>query len=636
MSETKSEIINILLAIQQEFLCNGVKAIFSPYDEIHIVGELDNFENITDSVKAQLPDIVVISTGERNPFVFDCVKTIKASYPEVSVIIMLENIEDELIYTALGLGVSACVTTGVHAGELITCIRKVSHGEYPIIDTLLIPEIARLIIKDMDSYLSNDNIKATDAKKTLSNEEGEILRLVAGGYTYDQLISSDNNSENDVMLHLTDIYGKLVFNNYLQLSAQPSDKSITHDQSINENPVEDNTNTQTINHATPEQNSKREDNINVNDIHSEYTSSVWDGFEVLKKELQETLEKLAPVDDHPLNLIEEEHVELSGNIEEDITKIEDTDEPSSDVMKEPHGQKVDDFDITIDSSTSIPHAEEVHEESSSIDKEDTGTIENTDEPLSDIMTELYSQKVDDFDKIDQEHGSPSDDIPEEMLPIREDEIKNPESQTNNFVVNTAEESDKVPQDTLGTTKELEVKEYDKPIKQKSRWFRFSLKRDNKIDVKNNKSSKNDNRPKNTSISDKLELDIVKEPDLTKDEKKIPKRVNRDGKDTTQIDHKYSQGEILSSVKGLGVPVFIQTPVDRKQLEKLESIINNTDDINIILHKGTAQEHILVVSGQDSPDLLKTLSNIPLVESTSDENGTINIKLLPMTDMDYIS
>jgi len=39
----------------------------------------------------------------------------------------------------------------------------------------------------------------------------------------------------------------------------------------------------------------------------------------------------------------------------------------------------------------------------------------------------------------------------------------------------------------------------------------------------------------------------------------------------------------------------------------------------------------VISGKDPHALLKILSEFPLVESTSDENGTINIKLLPMTD-----
>ena len=634
VSETKSESINILLAIQEVFLCNGVKAIFSPFDDLHIVGEIDNLENLVDSVKDRLPEIVILSVSERNLFVFDLVKTVKASNPEVSVIIMLETFKDELIYTALGLGVSACVTTGVQANELITCIRKVSQGEYPITDTLLIPEIAQLIIKEMDSYLSNNSVIAVDGGKTLSNEEAKILQLVAIGYTYDQLISGDKSSENDVMLHLTNIYGKLVYNSFLQFSTQPSEKTNANGQSINENEAEDDTPTQTINDSTPKQIIETEDNITVNDIHSEYTSPVWDGFEALKKELQETLEKLASVEDYHSTLEEDEQGEPYDTIEEDISKTGDTDELLSDDITEPHNHKIDDFEIAIDSSISVPFADEVNEQSSGIDEEDTRTIENNDEPLQFPATEFHNYRYDDFEMIDQEHGLHSENSLQEALPVKEDIIEISETEANMRSVNTPEEPVVLPQDTREVNEESVVKDNDEPVQQKSRWFHFSAKRDNQINVTDHKSLKNNARPDNTLMSTQRELNVVKEPDVTKDKKKTPKRENGDSKNTKQIEGKYNREEILSSVKRLGVPVLIQTPVDRKQLEKLESIIKHTAGINIILHKGTAQEHILVVSGQDSPTLLKTLRDIPFVQNPSDDNGTINMKLLPMTKTDY--
>ena len=526
MSETNSEIINIILAIQQQFLCNGVKAVFDPFDDIHIIGELDKLENLIDSIKDSVPEIVIISTGENNTGVFNYIKTIKATYPGVSVIIILENVEDELIYTALGLGVSACLSTGVLEDELINCVRKVSYGEYPIIDTLTRPEIAQLIFKDMASNIGDDTIDATNAKKTLSNEESALLSLVAGGYTFDQLISSEKNSASSVMQHLTNIYGKLVFNNFCEFLDQPSEKPITLDQSTNFNSIEANTTVQIINQYTPKQSTEKVDNINVNDINIDYPS-IWDGFEILNKEFQKTLEKLASIDDNPVGLSEEEHTEISGNIKENIIKNE-----------------------------------------------------STDKSLLEVMTETHNQSVDDFDIVDKEHGLQSDNISEEMPPVNENENNNSESEINKFVINKVEESGKVSKDTLESNS------------------------------------------------------VITPTDLAKNEKKAPKRINGDSKDITQNDHKHSQEEILSAVKGLGVPVFIQTPVDRKQLEKLESIIKNTDGINIILRKGTSREHILVISGKDPHALLKILSEFPLVESTSDENGTINIKLLPMTDKNY--
>ena len=284
MSETKSEIINILLAIPQDFLCNGIKAIFSRFDDIRIVGELDDFENLADSVKALLPEILIISTNERSPFVFDLVKTIKISYPEVSVIIMPESYEDELIYASLCLSISACLTTSVQSDELITCIRKVWHGENPIFDTLTRPEIARLIIKDMDSILTSDIDDSADNRKTLTDKESKILHLISTGYTLDQIMSNINSYENEIIQHLTSIYGKLIFNNFCEYSVQASETSITQGQSIDAILVEENTNTQTTGLNTPEVNAEKENSVNINDTHDEYFTTAWEGFEALKKD----------------------------------------------------------------------------------------------------------------------------------------------------------------------------------------------------------------------------------------------------------------------------------------------------------------------------------------------------------------
>jgi DNA-binding NarL/FixJ family response regulator len=583
VSEIKSENINILLAIPQEFLCNGIKAIFSRFEDIQIVGELDNFENLADSVKTQLPEILIISAGERNPFIFDLVKTIRISHPEVSVIVMLENYEDELIYASLCLSVSACLTTSVQSDELITCIRKVWHGENPIFDTLTRPGIARLIIKDMDSILTSDFTDPADTRKTLSDKEREILRLVANGNTLDQIILNINSTENDTIQHLTDIYGKLIFNNFCEFTAQPSDKSITQGQSTDANLVEENTNTQTAGLNTPEVNTEKEDDANTNGTQGEYITAAWEGFEVLKKELQETLDRLAPTDDSSRNTMEEEHEEFPVPDKEDITESTDADE-------------------------NIPE----------------------------VMTVSHDHTAEDVEMLEQEYSSKSGEFSEEMQPTGEDEAHNIESDTNTFEVNEVDESGELPQDTPATVKELEVEENEEPVKQKSGWFRLSLRRNNKAGIKKNESPKNNDSPENTAASNKPELDPGEEPELAKDEKKTPKSLKGDSKHTTQTGHKYSQEEILSSVKGMGVPVFIKTPVDGKQLEKLESIIKKSDGLNIILHKGTVQEHILVISGRDPSSLLKILNDIPLVESSSDVNGIINIRLFPNTDMGDLS
>ncbi|UCD08980.1 MAG: response regulator transcription factor [Dehalococcoidales bacterium] len=544
--------------------------------------------------------------------IFDYLKTIKVLYPEVSIIILFEDIDDELVYTALGTGISAFLTTGVHSDELVTCIRKVSNGEHPIIDTLAKPEIARLIIKDMESDLNGNTFDGATTNKSLSYEEREILHQVANGYTVDQLISGGVNSENDIMQHLTDVYGKLVFNSFCEFSTQSSEISITHDQSYDAKSVEIDTDTQTTDLRTPEENT-----VNVNDLSNENTSSIWDGFEVLKKELQDTLNKLTAANGHPVNLPEIEHEKHPGDVKQDSTTNEDNDELLSGTVTERSNELDEEMDIAYDSGMSIPYTEELFEKPPSSNKKDTNTVGNNDESPPVVMMEAGDQIADDFKMIDHDYGLNSVHISEDMHLEKVDKIQNPDIETNEYVVPRAEEHRNLPQDVFDTARDLPVIVNDEPMKQKSKWFSFSIKKDNKAGTKNNQSLQNDHRKEN--------------PVLEKDRKKTANSVNGKGKGVTQAGHQLSQGEIASSVKDLGVPVFIQAPVDGRQLENLESIITKIDGLNIILRKGTAHEHVLVISGQDPANLLQIFNDIPILENTSEGNGIINLKLSPITD-----
>jgi len=583
VSETKSGIISILLAIQPDYLRNSIKANLSLFDDIHIIDELDNIENLINAVKTESPEIVLISVNQRNSLVYDSIKTIITSYPGVSVITLLDDLEDDSIYTILGLGVSACITTGIQTEELNTCIRKVWNGENPIFDILTRPGIARLILNDMRSDLTGDVTNVDNIQKTLSGLESEILDRIADGDTLDKITSNVNISENEIIEYLTGIYGKLIFNNFYKFSTQPSNNSLILDQPVDENIRENESNTTVNDLDTPEENTESEYNINLKDILGEQSISIWEGFEVLNKELQETLAILSPGDDNPLSPEKESQEEYSDECEGD-----------------------------------------------------TDSITNTDKSLSIDIPESRESKNDDFDIIDQYYDSQLENIIEEMPSLKEDSIQNIESDIDQLAVNNTEENGGTQQDIRETAQESEVRENTEPVRQKEKWFNFSLKRNKKIASKQDNSIKNNDGTDDKSVNKKQESGSEKLPEMANKENHIPNKITRDDKDTTSIGRRDSREAILPSVKGLGVPVFINAPVGGKQLEKLESAIKHIESLTIILRKGTTHGHVLVIAGQNFTKLLKTLNDIPMIENATDEDGTINVKLIPGNTTDTLS
>ena len=610
MSETRAENISILLAIRQEFLRNGVKSIFSSYDDIQVVEELDSFNILADSINAQVPKIAIISTDERNSSVFDYVKTIKALYPEVSIIMMLENFEDELIYAALGSSVSSCLTVGVQADELIACIRKVSHGENPIFDMLTRPGIARLIIKDMESNLNSKNTDAAYTRKTLTDREREILSLIASGHTMEQLVSNINSTENDILQDLTEIYAKVVFNNFCEFSTQPSESAGPNNQTLDKSAAVDAAKTQTLDNHTPEESREREDN--KHNSHGKIPSSVWDGFEALKQELQETLDRLSPPEVSHVNIPGEEPQNNLDNVEENIEATANDGEPSSEVITANQDQNSDDIDVTDASSLTLPDAEEVYKESSGIDEGNSSIVENTDDYPSDEMVGSRDQAGADIN-ID-------------------DSLKNSVKIPDKYAIQEDEESHVVPQDKLDTTGELPERENAKLKKQKAKWFKFSFKSDNKTGIQK-KTPDEIETTDNKKVPDKPESIPKRVSGLENDSKNSKEKINAESKNTTQKDSNINQERILLSIKKLGMVISIQPPVDVKQLEVFESVLNKTYGVNVVLHKGTSREHFLVISGHDRLYLLNSLRKIPFVDSPHDENEIISLRLLPANEID---
>jgi uncharacterized phage infection (PIP) family protein YhgE len=222
-----------------------------------------------------------------------------------------------------------------------------------------------------------------------------------------------------------------------------------------------------------------------------------------------------------------------------------------------------------------------------------------------------------------------------MPSVKEDNLQNIESDINQYTINNAEENGGIQQDILEIAQDSEEKENTEPVSQKSKWFKFSLKRNKKITVKHDNSIENYDRPEDKTGDSSQESDSKKLTYLAIKENHIPNKITRDDKDTTPIGRRDSREVVLSSMKGLGVPVLINTPLDGKQIEKLESAIKHIEGVNIILRKGTTHGHFLVITGQDFTKLIKTLNDIPMVENATDEDGTITVKLLPENESDSL-
>jgi len=205
------EKISVFLSDWQVLFREGIHFILSGEEEFDVIGETTSNEEALSSIEKKPPRVAILNADRSQPSGIDITRRIKQNLPSVAVILMMDSYNDNQIFLAMKGGASACLSKDVNPDELLDTIRKVTRGEHPISEALLIPEVASRIIEEFESF-SIINEEVGHLLSHLQSDEAEILRCIAGGNLIEEITKALNLSEEDVRHHLDLILGKLVAN----------------------------------------------------------------------------------------------------------------------------------------------------------------------------------------------------------------------------------------------------------------------------------------------------------------------------------------------------------------------------------------------------------------------------------------
>lgn len=215
----------IFLSDPQVLFREGIHFILSGEDDFEVIGETTNNEDAFIHITANPPNIAVLSmhNGKYEGPEITC--RIKRSLPSVAIILIMEKANNNLLFAAMKSGASACLTKNSDPEYLLDIIRVVSQGSHPILESLLIPEIAKMTIAEFEemSQLSSqlDNLLAT-----LAPQETEILNSIASGKTIEQIAAEHDLTEENIRRNLRMILNKLVANDQSRTLFEAAQRNI--------------------------------------------------------------------------------------------------------------------------------------------------------------------------------------------------------------------------------------------------------------------------------------------------------------------------------------------------------------------------------------------------------------------------
>jgi len=203
------EKIRIILADDHAILREGIKALLEKQGNMEVVAEASNGQEAVSKVSQFQPDIVVLDISMPMMEGLEATRRIKREAPDVKVLILTMYDDSEYFFQLLRAGASGYVTKKAVGKDLITAIEAVYNGE-----SFFCPSMSKSLLLDY-LRLAKDDEKAE--QEELTPREREIVKLIAEGYTNQQIAELLHRSIKTIESHRANILRKLDIHDSIEL-----------------------------------------------------------------------------------------------------------------------------------------------------------------------------------------------------------------------------------------------------------------------------------------------------------------------------------------------------------------------------------------------------------------------------------
>ena len=185
--------IRILIVDDHPMVTDGIQAILETYDDIHVVGTLNNGQDAVGMIDDLAPDVVLLDLNMPGLSGLNATEMILEKRPQTRILILSMHDSPEYISTALSHGARGYILKDVPTEEIRSAIDKVMAGQEYLCTG------AKGSLKP----------KISDGREALTSREQTILLELAQGQSNKDVARTLNISVRTVETHRKNIKRKL-------------------------------------------------------------------------------------------------------------------------------------------------------------------------------------------------------------------------------------------------------------------------------------------------------------------------------------------------------------------------------------------------------------------------------------------
>ncbi len=201
--------IRVAIVDDQEMVRTGLRMVLDAESDLEVVAEAGDGDTGVREVHRERPDVVLMDVRMPGVDGLEATRRICAEHPDIAVIVLTTFDLDDYVFGALRAGASGFLLKDAPADDLVAAIRVVAAG-----DALLAPSVTKRLIAE---FAERPTVTRAPGLETVTDREGDVLRLVARGLSNAQIAAELFVAETTVKTHVSRLLTKLGVRDRVQL-----------------------------------------------------------------------------------------------------------------------------------------------------------------------------------------------------------------------------------------------------------------------------------------------------------------------------------------------------------------------------------------------------------------------------------